>query len=129
MNWFKIYQEVSNEIEFLTLRIDDLSNEYTFWYRQCHTGHRKPIAPLDTVVNRMFKILEDVKEYEYLKELKENTLEQMDKQLESLEDNEKEVLKLSMIEGMRLWEVAEQMDISEIWAKRLSARAKKKLVV
>lgn len=129
MNWFKIYREVSNEIEFLTLRIDDLSDEYKFWYRQCHTGHRKPVAPLDNVLKRMNKIIDDVAEYEYLKRLKENTLEQMDKQLSELGDREKEVVRLHEFEGLTHFQIAHKMGISEIWVKRLSAEGKRKLVV
>lgn len=127
MNWHRIYQEVCNEIEFLRYRIVDLEREYMFWYRVCFSGGRKPIAPLDSCLKRMKKICEDTIDYATLLDMKENTKRLMDKQLEGLDHMEYRVIYLSMFEGKKLKQVAEEMHQSEIWIKKLSARAQKKL--
>jgi predicted DNA-binding protein (UPF0251 family) len=129
MNWYKIYQEVQNEIMFLGFRIDDLEKEYGFWYSRCFSGGRTPIAPLDVCLRRMNKICEDTIEYVTLLEMKENTKKQMDKQLEGLDEYEYEVIRLNVFEGMKLAEVAKKMYKSEIWAKKVSSRARKKLAI
>src|SRR5690554_4499438 len=129
MNWAQIYKDVQNEIAFLGYRIEDLEKEYTFWYRNLHNGYRKPVAGMAECLRRMDKIKEDSTEYSYLLEIKTHTMKQMDEQLKTLEDNEYKVIKLSLFEGKKLLEVAEIMDISEIWAKKLSSRARKKLAI
>lgn len=129
MNWHRIYQEVSNEIEFLRYRIVDLEREYMFWYRVCFSGGRKPIAPLDNCLKRMKNICEDTIEYATLLDMKENTKRQMDSQLATLDHMEYKIIYLSMFEGKKLNQVAKEMHLSEIWIKKLSARANKKLAV
>lgn len=127
MNWHRIYQEVCNEIEFLRYRINDLEREYEFWYRVCFSDGRKPIAPLNTCLKRMNKICEDTIEYVTLLDIKENTKLQMDQQLLRLDDTEYKVILLSMFEGKKLSQVAKELQFSEIWVKKLNARAMKKL--
>ena len=127
MNWFKIYKETKLEKEFLEHRINDLSQEYEFWYRQCHHGHRKPVAPLDITLERMKKVMDDVKEYMYLLEIKKNTLKQMDKQLSKLGNTEQIVVKLHEFDGKTHKQIAKELNFTVEWIKELSAEGKKKL--
>lgn len=129
MNWFRIYEDISNEIAFFEFRISDLEKEYEFWYRTCFSAGKKPIAPLDICLRRMNKIVEDVVEYSKLLEMKLETKQKMDDQLEKLDSREYEVVKLNVFEGNKLKIVAKKMNISEAYAKKISASAKKKLVV
>lgn len=123
----RIYRDLETEISILHDRIEDLRNEYEWWYKQINHGDRKPAAGMDKCIMRMNKITEDLKEYEYLYRNKVALKQRIESQLAQLEGIDKEVMYLSVVEGMTLSMISEELGYSESWIKRVHSRNSKKL--
>jgi hypothetical protein len=119
------YHDLCEEIDILEVRIKDLENEYTFLYKACFNGDRKPIMGLHMITERMREICDKVELCSTVLRSKEQTLRTIELRISRLESIDYKVSHLRDIKGMTLPEIASELGYSYDWIKKISARNKR----
>lgn len=118
----KSYHDLCAEIDILQLRIQELEAEFSMWERRMGGVGRKPIAPLDIVMDRMKEICDLVETYSIVLEKKERTRRQIEERMADIDKLENKVAYMRDVECKSLAEIAVDLGYSYDWIKKLSAR-------
>lgn len=122
----ELYRDLLNEIDIITIRIENLEQEYKFWLNaSAGEFSTKKAFPLDTCLDRMKRICDQVEEYTILREGKEETRKEIEQRMASFEGLGYKVVYMRDVLHMTLPEIAANLNYSYIWVKKISARVRK----
>lgn len=122
----ELYRDLLNEIDIIKVRINNLEKEYDFWLKATVEPNGYDAFPLDTCLDRMKRICNQVEGYVTLLDEKEKARKEIEQRMSEFEGLEYKVTYMRDVLHMTLPEIAADLGYSYIWIKQVSARARRK---
>lgn len=117
---YRYYNDLIREIDILEYQMETCLAErenWNFW-----GGRLSRSVPLDIAAERMDKLAERIEWLTERLERKKGIKAKLEKKLSELESIEYKVAFMRIVEGMTLEEIAEELNYSIGWIKKVSAK-------
>lgn len=121
---YRYYMDLVNEIVLLEYQIQESLNERNDWF---FTGRLGSKYRLDVASERLDKLSERIEWLVERSDRKKEIKKQIEEKLKELTGIEYKVAYMRVVESKRLEEIAEELNFSVDWIKKVSAKVSKHL--
>jgi len=116
---YRYYMDLTNEISILGFQIEQSLKEREDWY---FTGRLGSKYRIDTVAEKLDKLAERIEWLTERYDSKQTIKKNIEEQLKELNGIEYKVAYMRIVESKRLEEIAEELNYSVDWIKKVSAK-------
>lgn len=121
---YRYYMDLTNEIELLEYQIQESLNERNDWY---FTGRLGSKYRLDVASEKLDKLAERIEWLVERLERKKEIKKRIEGKLKELEGIEYKVAYMRVVESKQLEEIAQELNFSVDWIKKVSAKVTRHL--
>ncbi|WP_127575273.1 hypothetical protein [Paenibacillus barengoltzii] len=129
MDFVKTYNDITNEIEILELRLIDLEAELKEARKLCFSGQLPsdplPVhVPLDKALEYYDAVVEKIGETSNRLAAKKLILQKIEANIRDFQGVEYQVAYMRDVEGLPLYKIADKLGYSYDWIRKVSSRIK-----
>lgn len=122
---YRYYNDLIAEIDILEYQLETCIAERENW--NFFGGRFSRGVPLDIAAEKMDKLSERIEWITERLDRKKDIRSNLERRLSELEALDYKVAFMRIVEGKKLYEIAEELDLSEDWIKKVSARVTRHL--